>query len=188
VSHVINWDLPQDPEDYVHRIGRTARAGAEGKAISLIDEASALNLEAIEKFLGHKIAVEWAEDDLFVDEIKPTAEERRRFAEERRARLEARSRRDSRERGGGPGDRRPRRDRPHRPGPAADRRGDTAPAEPREPRVRFETVSVGDPLGPVAGGPEPSIPPAPPGASPGPRRRRRRGRRRSAPPPPASGE
>ncbi|MCZ7626424.1 MAG: DEAD/DEAH box helicase [Candidatus Methylomirabilis sp.] len=38
VSHVINYDLPQDPEDYVHRIGRTARAGAAGKAISLADE------------------------------------------------------------------------------------------------------------------------------------------------------
>ncbi len=94
VSHVINWDLPQDPEDYVHRIGRTARAGAAGKAISLVDEASALNLEAIEKFLGQKIPVIWAEDDLFAEEIKPTAEERRRYAEERRARLDARGRRD----------------------------------------------------------------------------------------------
>src|SRR5216117_1649260 len=90
VSHVINWDLPQDPEDYVHRIGRTARAGAAGRAVGLVDEASALNLEAIEKFIGQKIPVEWAEDDLFVSEIKPTAEERRRFAEERRARFEAR--------------------------------------------------------------------------------------------------
>jgi len=74
----------------VHRIGRTARAGAAGRAIGLVDEASALNLEAIEKFIGQKIPVEWAEDDLFVAEIKPSAEERRRFAEERRARLEAR--------------------------------------------------------------------------------------------------
>jgi ATP-dependent RNA helicase RhlB len=90
VSHVINWDLPQDAEDYVHRIGRTARAGAAGRAIGLVDETSALNLEAIEKFIGQKIPVEWAEDDLFVAEIKPSPEERRRFAEERRARLEAR--------------------------------------------------------------------------------------------------
>jgi len=90
VSHVINWDLPQDAEDYVHRIGRTARAGAAGRAVGLVDEASALNLEAIEKFIGQKIPVEWAEDDLFVPEIKPSAEERRRFAEERRARLAAR--------------------------------------------------------------------------------------------------
>ena len=90
VSHVINWDLPQDAEDYVHRIGRTARAGAGGKAIALVDEASALNLEAVEKFIGQKISVEWAEDDLYLPEIKPTAEERRRYSEERRARLDAR--------------------------------------------------------------------------------------------------
>jgi ATP-dependent RNA helicase RhlB len=92
VSHVINWDLPDDAEDYVHRIGRTARAGAGGKAISLVDEASALRIEAIEKFIGQKIPVEWADDDLFVPEIMPTVEERRRWAEERRARLAARGR------------------------------------------------------------------------------------------------
>jgi ATP-dependent RNA helicase RhlB len=66
VSHVINYDLPQDPEDYVHRIGRTARAGASGKAISLADEEYVLSLEAIEEFIGHKIPVEWAEEGLFV--------------------------------------------------------------------------------------------------------------------------
>jgi len=104
VTHVVNWDLPQDAEDYVHRIGRTARAGAGGKAISLVDESSALALEAIEKFIGQKIAVEWADDDLFLEELKPTAEERRRYAEERRARLAARDRfadRDRGRRGGG---------------------------------------------------------------------------------------
>jgi ATP-dependent RNA helicase RhlB len=182
VSHVVNWDLPQDPEDYVHRIGRTARAGAEGKAISLVDEASALNLEAIEKFLGHKIAVEWPEDDLFVEEIKPSTEERRRFAEERRARIEARTRRDGRERGAR-GERPPRRERPLRPEESADRRREpTVPAaEPREPRVRFETVSVGDPLGPVAAGP-PVPAPGGSGESPDSRRRRSRRRRRGSPP------
>jgi len=66
VSHVINYDLPQDCEDYVHRIGRTARAGAEGKAISLADEDGALYLEAIEEYIKHKIPTEWAEDELFV--------------------------------------------------------------------------------------------------------------------------
>ncbi len=208
VSHVVNWDLPPDPEDYVHRIGRTARAGAEGKAISLVDEASALNLEGIEKFLGHKIPVEWAEEDLLVDEIKPTAEERRRFAEERRTRIDARARREGGERGGRPGERRPRPERPHRPGAVAERRGEAAPpvepreprdwsamapgsrvdalpasAEPRESRVRFETVSVGDPLGPVAAGPVPSMTPAPTSASPSSRRRRRRRRPRQGSPP-----
>ncbi len=92
VSHVINWDLPQDPEDYVHRIGRTARMGAEGKALSLVDEASALTLESVERFIGQKIRVEWPGDPLFLPEIKPTAEERRRFAEERRARQARRDR------------------------------------------------------------------------------------------------
>ncbi|MFQ5897286.1 MAG: DEAD/DEAH box helicase [Candidatus Methylomirabilia bacterium] len=75
VTHVINWDLPQDPEDYVHRIGRTARVGAEGKVINLVDEAAALSLEPIEKFIGQKIPVEWPEDDFFVPEAAPLAEE-----------------------------------------------------------------------------------------------------------------
>ncbi len=101
VSHVVNWDLPQDAEDYVHRIGRTARAGAAGKAISLADEASAENVEPIEKFIGQKIHVEWAGDDLYLTEIKPTTEERRRFAEERRQRMAARG---APRRGGRPGD------------------------------------------------------------------------------------
>ena len=73
VSHVINYDLPQDCEDYVHRIGRTARAGAEGKAISLADEDGALYLEAIEEYIKDKIPVEWAEDDLFVNDFKRVA-------------------------------------------------------------------------------------------------------------------
>ncbi|MFB3816063.1 MAG: DEAD/DEAH box helicase [Candidatus Methylomirabilales bacterium] len=53
VTHVVNYDLPQDAEDYVHRVGRTARAGASGKAISLADEEYVLSLEAIEKYIGH---------------------------------------------------------------------------------------------------------------------------------------
>ncbi|MDD2308704.1 MAG: DEAD/DEAH box helicase [Desulfuromonadaceae bacterium] len=66
VSHVINYDLPQDCEDYVHRIGRTARAGAEGRAISLVDEDGAFFLEAIEDYIKTKIPTEWADDDLYV--------------------------------------------------------------------------------------------------------------------------
>ena len=73
VSHVINYDLPQDCEDYVHRIGRTARAGAEGKAISLADEDGALYLEAIEEYIKSKIPTEWAEDDLFVNDYNRVA-------------------------------------------------------------------------------------------------------------------
>jgi ATP-dependent RNA helicase RhlB len=119
VTHVVNWDLPLDAEDYVHRIGRTARAGAGGKAISLVDEATALMLEPIEKFLGQKIPVDWPDDDLFLPEIKPTAEERRQYAEEKRARLQARGRAGGR---GSPHgrhhERRPREAPPSRPAPA----------------------------------------------------------------------
>ncbi len=70
VSHVINYDLPQDCEDYVHRIGRTARAGADGKAISFADEDGAFSIEAIEEFIKDKIPTEWAENDLFVNDYK----------------------------------------------------------------------------------------------------------------------
>jgi len=55
VSHVFNYDLPQNPEDYVHRIGRTARAGESGHAISFACEKHALSLEDIESFIGHRI-------------------------------------------------------------------------------------------------------------------------------------
>jgi ATP-dependent RNA helicase RhlB len=55
VSHVFNFDLPQDPADYVHRIGRTARAGADGDAISFACEEYAVSLPEIESYLGHKI-------------------------------------------------------------------------------------------------------------------------------------
>ena len=55
VSHVINFDLPEDPEDYVHRIGRTGRAGATGVAVSFVSEDDAFNLPAIEEFLGEKV-------------------------------------------------------------------------------------------------------------------------------------
>jgi ATP-dependent RNA helicase RhlB len=58
VSHVFNFDLPQDAPDYVHRIGRTARAGAEGDAISFACEEFAVSLPDIEHYLGHKIP--WA--------------------------------------------------------------------------------------------------------------------------------
>jgi len=77
VSHVINYDLPQDCEDYVHRIGRTARAGAEGKAISLADEDGAFFLEAIEDYIKAKIPTEWADDELYVLDYVRTARPKR---------------------------------------------------------------------------------------------------------------
>ena len=58
VSHVINYDLPEDAEDYVHRIGRTARAGASGEAISFVCETFAFSLPDIEAYTGHSIPME----------------------------------------------------------------------------------------------------------------------------------
>jgi len=66
VTHVVNVDLPQDPEDYVHRIGRTARAGQAGKAISLADENYVFSLDAIERLIGMKIPTEHPAPGLFV--------------------------------------------------------------------------------------------------------------------------
>ncbi|NOZ68969.1 MAG: DEAD/DEAH box helicase [Deferribacteres bacterium] len=57
VTHVINYDLPQDPEDYVHRIGRTARAGASGRAINLACEEYVHSLADIEEYIRQKIPV-----------------------------------------------------------------------------------------------------------------------------------
>jgi len=72
VTHVINYDVPQDPEDYVHRIGRTARAGASGKAITLADEGFVLALPDIETLIGHKIPVEWPAEELFLKTAPPS--------------------------------------------------------------------------------------------------------------------
>ena len=58
ISHVINFNLPEDPEDYVHRIGRTGRAGSAGISISLVCETDAFSLPAIEEMLGEKINFE----------------------------------------------------------------------------------------------------------------------------------
>ena len=83
VTHVFNYDLPQDAEDYVHRIGRTGRAGATGKALSLACEEYVFSLESIEQFIGQKIPVDWADEGLFVKEIRRTHEERQKSERER---------------------------------------------------------------------------------------------------------
>ena len=70
VSHVINYDLPQDAEDYVHRIGRTARVGAEGKAITLACEDYVYSIDAIQRYVGYELPTEFADDNLF-SEVLP---------------------------------------------------------------------------------------------------------------------
>jgi ATP-dependent RNA helicase RhlB len=71
VSHIFNYDLPQDAEDYLHRIGRTARAGAEGDAISFGCEEYVVSLPEIERFIEHKIPVETITPDLMPDVLPP---------------------------------------------------------------------------------------------------------------------
>ena len=64
VSYVVNYTLPDEPEDYVHRIGRTGRAGAAGVAISFADEESAFMLPEIENYLGHSLSCITPEEEL----------------------------------------------------------------------------------------------------------------------------
>ena len=68
VSHVFNYDLPQDKENYVHRIGRTARAGATGTSVSFACEDYVYHLEALENMLGYKIPVIWSEDFMMAED------------------------------------------------------------------------------------------------------------------------
>lgn len=72
VTHVFNYDLPDDCEDYVHRIGRTGRAGESGISISFACEEYAMNLPAIESYIGHHIPVsQYDPDSLLTDLPKP---------------------------------------------------------------------------------------------------------------------
>jgi ATP-dependent RNA helicase RhlB len=105
VTHVVNYDLPDDAEDYVHRIGRTARAGAEGDAVSFACETYAFSLPDIEQYIGHKIPVEPVAAELLAD-VDP----RSRVRIEKGDRLERRPREGGR--GRGTGAPRPRRGRP----------------------------------------------------------------------------
>jgi ATP-dependent RNA helicase RhlB len=76
VSHVFNYDLPQQAEDYVHRIGRTARAGASGEAISFACEQYVFSLPEIVEMLGHEIASSPITEELLIEPKKPTSRPR----------------------------------------------------------------------------------------------------------------
>jgi ATP-dependent RNA helicase RhlB len=153
VSHVYNFDLPFEAEDYVHRIGRTARLGAEGDAISLACDEYAMSLPDIEKFIDQKIPVESITEDLLL----PLPPRRRRLneagekqesviedamadaAEERRKRRERDGgSRDGRGGGGGRGRRErapPSRERP---------REQTRPAQSSPPPAATGPVTAAD--------------------------------------------
>ncbi|MDH5631480.1 MAG: ATP-dependent RNA helicase RhlB [Gammaproteobacteria bacterium] len=86
VSHVFNYDLPNDREDYVHRIGRTARAGADGDAISFACENYAFHLVEIEEYIGHKIPVKSITDELLARDLAKPAARPRRERDDRKGR------------------------------------------------------------------------------------------------------
>ncbi|MCP5140985.1 MAG: ATP-dependent RNA helicase RhlB [Gammaproteobacteria bacterium] len=94
VSHVFNYDLPQDAEDYVHRIGRTARLGAEGDAISFACEDYSFHLPEIEEYIDAKIPLAPIDDSILVTNPEP------------RIRIPRKPREEHGGRGGGRGDRR----------------------------------------------------------------------------------
>ncbi|GIX34824.1 MAG: hypothetical protein KatS3mg126_0603 [Lysobacteraceae bacterium] len=189
VSHVFNYDLPFDAEDYVHRIGRTARLGAEGDAISFACEMYAMSLPDIEAYIGQKIPVAQITPDLLVAlprPERPAAEKGESVQEIFREVREARAQ----ERGG----RRPRREgEGAEPAP-----GSTAGSRRRRRRRRGERAAGGAQAEEAVAQPATeagveitSVPAAPlpgeaeDGANPAPRKRRRRrggrGRRRREP-------
>ena len=69
ITHVVNYDLPQDQENYIHRIGRTARAGKSGRAISLACETYVHHLQSVEDYIDYKIPVAWPEEDWFIKDV-----------------------------------------------------------------------------------------------------------------------
>jgi ATP-dependent RNA helicase RhlB len=133
ISHVINYDLPQDAENYVHRIGRTARAGKSGKSISFACDEYVYHLEPLEEMLGYKIPVIWPEDDWFAEDRSPREESERRERRGRRERLERADGHRGRER---PGRERPARERPGR---------DAAPKKPKKKRIPGAFFGFGPP-------------------------------------------
>ena len=87
VTHVFNYDLPQVAEDYVHRIGRTARAGASGTAISFACEEYVYSLPEIEHYIHNKLPVFPLDEELLADVIPPSEEALRALSEQKAERL-----------------------------------------------------------------------------------------------------
>ncbi|BCS98138.1 hypothetical protein DSLASN_37700 [Desulfoluna limicola] len=76
ISHVINYNLPQDAEHYVHRIGRTGRAGATGTSVSFACEDDSYYIPAIEELLGHKLECEYPDNELLQEVTVPGRSQR----------------------------------------------------------------------------------------------------------------
>ena len=188
VSHVYNYDLPFDAEDYVHRIGRTARLGAEGDAISFACERYAMSLPDIEAFIEQKIPSEPVTSELMTpvprkpreQQVEVNAEEGESIGEIFKEVREARAAEDAKRGGGrsGPGagrsgERGPRSAGGGRSSGGAEGRGPRPPRKPRVERAGSEgeavaAVPVAAPV--IAAGPETTE-----AGKPARKRRRRRG-------------
>jgi ATP-dependent RNA helicase RhlB len=154
VTHVINYDLPHDAEDYVHRVGRTARAGASGHAISLACEDYVEGLEAIEKYVGFKLPHDFPDEAMLAQHISMPPREHH---DRRHGRPERRGERPRGRSAGGP----------HR-----------AHAHPQPSPTHHPRPT------PPSGGGAPAAGAADGSGGPKRKRRRRRGRRGGAKPPP----
>ena len=179
VQYVYNYDLPFDAEDYVHRIGRTARLGAEGDAISFACERYAMSLPDIEAYIEQKIPSEPVTQELMTalprkprEGVEVNAEEGESIGEIFKEVREARAAEDAK-RGGGRGGRSAGGRSGERSGGGERRSGEgRGPRPPRKPRVE----------GDAAAAPKPAVAQAQPavaeGDAPARKRRRRRGGRR----------
>jgi len=110
LAMVVNYDLPNEKENYVHRIGRTARAGKTGKAFTFSSEQDVYELPAIERYIGQKIPSETATEELFAEDKSEGKRVQTAYYEERDEGRSGRRGRgqDSRSRGRGQRDSSPR--------------------------------------------------------------------------------
>ena len=160
VSHVYNYDLPFDAEDYVHRIGRTARLGAEGDAISFACERYGMSLPDIEAYIDQKIPGEHVTPEMLValprkprEDVEANAEDGESIGEIFKEVREARAAEDAK-RGGGRGG-------PRRGGARSGERSSSAPRSgsgerpargprpPRKPRVEGDVAAAATVTGTV---------------------------------------
>jgi ATP-dependent RNA helicase RhlB len=176
VSHVYNYDLPFDAEDYVHRIGRTARLGAEGDAISFACERYAQSLPDIEAFIEQKIPVEPVTSELMTalprkpreQQVEANAEEGESIGEIFKEAREARAAEDAKRGGGRSGPSGPRSAGGGRSSGGTESRG---PRPPRKPRVEGEAAATAPVATPATGPANTAVD----GEKPVRKRRRRRG-------------
>ena len=187
VSHVYNYDLPFDAEDYVHRIGRTARLGAEGDAISFACERYGMSLPDIEAYIDQKIPGEHVTPEMLIalprkprEGVEAVAEDGESIGEIFREVREARAAEDAK-RGGGRGGGRSGGGRGERSG-SGERRNTSSdsrgPRPPRKPRAEGEAAAA---AAPQPAKPQPTAKPdstIAEGERPERKRRRRRGGKR----------